>query len=116
MLNQPTSSPMMTSMLGGRCCCAATGVLATVATATNASRAGQSLRMGFMENLLTFRVRGKDAKETTPPRVALLQRPAVLTDESLKATAQALSLLCKCIQPAHLLAAVRAANDHPRGA
>src|SRR5215813_2538239 len=78
MLNQPTSSPMMTSMLGGRCCCAATGVLATVATATNASRAGQSLRMGFMENLLTFRVRGKNAKETTPPRVALLQRPGSL--------------------------------------
>jgi hypothetical protein len=34
--------------------------------------------MGFMENLLTFRVRGKDAKETTPPRVALLQRPGSL--------------------------------------
>jgi len=53
--------------------------------------------MGFMENLLTFRVGGKDAKETTPPRVALLQRPAVFTGGSLKATAQALSLLCKCI-------------------
>src|SRR5215471_434567 len=110
MLNQPTSSPMMTSMLGGRCCCAATGVLATVATATNASRAGQSFRMSFMENLLTFRVRGKDAKETTPPTVALLQRPAVFTGGAGKQRRRP----CLCYANAYsqriACAAARAAN------
>src|SRR3954453_15887741 len=30
MLNQPTSSPMMTSMFGGRCCCAVAGKAASV--------------------------------------------------------------------------------------
>src|SRR5262245_25501085 len=29
MLNQPTSSPIMTSMFGGRCCCAEAGRLAS---------------------------------------------------------------------------------------
>src|SRR5215831_749961 len=89
MLNQPTSSPMMTSMLGGRCCCAAAGGPATIPTATNASRAGQSFRMTFMENLLTFQGLWESANETTPQGIGLLERPAVFTGESLKATAQA---------------------------
>jgi hypothetical protein len=59
--------------------------------------------MGLMENLLTFQGSWKSTNETTPPGIALLQRSAVLMGESLKATAQALSL-CKCIQPAHPLA------------
>src|SRR5262249_48724324 len=56
---QPMSSPMMKRMLGFACCCcccAAAGRLAARPTATNATRAGQSLRMSFMEDLLTFRL------------------------------------------------------------
>src|SRR5262249_28215572 len=101
---QPMSSPMMKRILGfccgcccccccwaGRCiccCCAAAGILAAMPPATNASRAGQSFRMTFMENLLTFLVRG--ANETTPQGIGLLQRPVVFTGESLKATVQVL--------------------------
>src|SRR6516164_1436224 len=63
------SSPMMKRMLGFCCCCAAAGRFATIPTATNASRAGQSFRMNFIEDLLTFRLgRGRALEQ---PRVGL---------------------------------------------
>jgi len=43
-----------------------------------------------MENLLTFPGSWESANETTPQGIGLLQKPAVFTGESLKATAQAL--------------------------
>src|SRR5262249_47196478 len=44
---QPMSSPMMKRMLGFCCCCATADVLATVPTATNASRASHNFRKAF---------------------------------------------------------------------
>src|SRR5262249_18822951 len=71
------------------CCCAAVGILAAMPPATNASRAGQSFRMTFMENLL-FPGSWESANETTPQGIGLLQRPVVFPGESLKAMAQVL--------------------------
>src|SRR5262245_29985495 len=39
MLNQPTSSPMMTRMFGGRCCCWANAWVPVAITATKHTRA-----------------------------------------------------------------------------
>src|SRR5262245_17638458 len=67
---QPMSSPMMKRMLGFCCCCAAAGRFAAIPMATNASRAGQSLRMSFMEDLLTFRL--GTGKATEQPHMGSL--------------------------------------------
>jgi len=73
---------------------------------------GRRSQMSAQQALLhNFKVRGKAANETTPLGIALLQRPAVFTGDSLIATAQALSLPCKCIQSsASACAAARAAS------
>src|SRR5215472_1845019 len=62
MLNQPTSSPMMTRMLGGLCCCgcgcggccAAAGVLAIVIAAMDASRPSQMVLLMLCSSCLGF--------------------------------------------------------------
>src|SRR5215471_1302177 len=52
MLNHPTSSPIMTRMLGLRCCCAAAGAIAAAMAANSASRPSERRRVVLMAWLL----------------------------------------------------------------
>src|SRR5262245_65123526 len=54
MLNQPTSSPMMTRMFGGLCCCCATaGALAAVMATNDESRPRQNVLVILMAGFLS---------------------------------------------------------------
>src|SRR5712692_9933627 len=53
MLNQPTSSPMMTRMFGFRGCCAEAGAFATIIAVSNVSRPIQISLAIFMICFLT---------------------------------------------------------------
>jgi hypothetical protein len=94
-------------MLGFGCCCAAAGGFTTIPPATNASRASQSFRMTVMENLLTFQGSWESANETTPPGIALLQRPAVFQMTGDSNSAGPVSAM-QSVQPVHPLALLRA--------
>src|SRR5262245_17145707 len=108
---QPMSSPMMKRMLGFCCCCAAAGILATTPTATNATRADQSFRMSFMQNLLTFQGSWERANEQ-PHRELLYCRG----QQSSRVTADSNDAgPVSAMQMGKARAAARAANGSERG-
>src|SRR5262249_30815850 len=72
MLNQPTSSPMMTRMLGLRCCCccAAVGILATNTARNDPIKLSQSFRLILMTFHPVLFV--KETRSGTPPHAPIV--------------------------------------------
>src|SRR5215470_17647388 len=85
MLNQPTSSPMMTRMFGGRCCCCANACVPAAIIATTPASRPRHIRLALM---------------STPPRLGnqLLLYAAPLAQTCLAVTVKTQSgpvVLCR---------------------